>query len=315
MVGKIFRGLLLLLVLALTGAALVLVRFDLPHGDMVAKYGQGASQFIDLPDGARAHYRDEGYEGGPTLVLIHGSTASLHTWEPWVKELGDTFRIVSVDLPGHGLTGAIPSSDYSRDAMVEFVRDLMSELQIERFSIAGNSMGGGVALALALDYPLRVEKLVLVSSAGLSRLGESDPPAAFRLAGTPIVRDLMAYVTPRFLIADAVRKVIVDQNLVSDEMIDRYHELLLHEGNREATMARFAASANRTPLDDRLAELEMPALILWGDKDPLIPVSHAPRFEAGIADARAIVYENTGHIAMEEVPARSAADVRAFLRE
>ena len=154
-----------LLVVVVVGAGLAFVEFDLSFDELKDTYVSPSSQFIDLPDGSRAHVRDEGNRNGYPLILVHGSTASLHTWEPWVKELGNTYRIVSMDLPGHGLTGATPSGDYSRDAMVEFVRDVMDALGIDRAALAGNSMGGGVVAAFAEDYPTRVSHLILISSA------------------------------------------------------------------------------------------------------------------------------------------------------
>lgn len=313
MVKKLATVAAMIVVVAIIGAVFVLVRFDLPRDEMVRKYANDASSFITLPDGSVAHYRDQGNPRGKPLLLVHGSNASLHTWEPWVQELGDAFRLISLDLPGHGLTGPTPNGDYSRDAMVEFVRDLTAALEIDRFSIAGNSMGGGVALAFALDYPLKVEQLVLVSSAGLSRGEGGEAPLVFRLAATPVVRDVMTVATPRFLIANGLYDAIVDDALVTDAMIDRYHELLLLEGNREATMTRFAQGGSRTPLDDRLGELETPALVLWGDQDSLIPVATAHRLKELMPNAKLVIYEDVGHVAMEEVPGRSAAEVRAFL--
>ena len=317
-----------ILVLAVAAAALVLVRFDLSHEALVDKYANEASGFVQLPDGAVAHYRDQGQPDGSVLLLLHGATASLHTWEPWMRELGmrelgarelgarelgDRFRIVSVDLPGHGLTGRIPSDDYGRDSMVEFVRDFMTEIGIERFAVAGHSMGGGVAAQFAADYPLRVRGLILVSPDGLPPDEPGEPPLMVRLAATPVVRDAMRYLTPWALVDGALRPAMADQSLVTPDMTDRYYDLLLHEGNRVATIERFAQLAAESSLEDRLGEIAAPTLIIWGAQDRLIPVATADRFTALIPHSRLVIYEQAGHVAMEEVAVESAGEVRAFL--
>lgn len=142
MVKRILAGTATLILLALAVIVISVVQFDVPREQLVGKYATGASQFVTLPSGASAHVRDEGNPQGPVLVLIHGSNASLHTWEPWVAELDTTYRIISMDLPGHGLTGRVPGDDYSREGMATFLDELMSTLKVERFSVAGNSMGG-----------------------------------------------------------------------------------------------------------------------------------------------------------------------------
>ena len=316
MVKRILLGTLTLIALAFAVIFISVVQFDLPREELVGKYARGASQFVTLPSGASAHMRDEGNPDGPVLVLVHGSNASLHTWEPWVAELGDTYRIVSMDLPGHGLTGRVPGDDYTREGMSDFVSELMDALHVERFAIAGNSMGGGVAEMYTLDHPERVSALILVDAAGVPvERNDDEVPLAFRVARMPVISSVMRYVLPRSLVEEGVRKVFVDQSKVTDEMVARYFDLSLHEGNRDATRIRFASYAAR---DDeafaaRLGEIEAPVLVIWGDKDGLIPVSAAHEFKKRIPQAELAIFENVGHIPMEEVPEESAAAVRNFL--
>src|SRR6185436_10636391 len=126
------RGLFVLLVLLAISVVAVVVIFkdpDIPDGVLRAKYGQvPPSKYITLASGAKVHYRDQGVATGPTLVLLHGSSASLHTWEPWVKVLGNEFRIITVDLPAHGLTGAVPGDDYSQAGMANFVDQFTTQI-------------------------------------------------------------------------------------------------------------------------------------------------------------------------------------------
>jgi pimeloyl-ACP methyl ester carboxylesterase len=316
MVKRILLGILTLVALAFVVIVISVVRFDVPREELVGKYAGGASQFATLPSGASVHFRDEGNPDGPALVLVHGSNSSLHTWEPWVAELGGTYRIVSMDLPGHGLTGRVPGDDYSREGMAASVHELTEALGLTRFAIAGNSMGGGISALYALEHPERVSALILVDSAGVPvARDDTDPPLAFRIARTPVLSKVMRYVLPRSVVEEGVRKVFVDQSKVTDEMVARYFDLSLHEGNRDATRMRFASYAGRdeAAFAERLGAIEMPTLIIWGDKDLLIPVSAASTFKERIPHAELVVFENVGHVPMEEVAEESAAAVAAFL--
>ncbi|MCE9648299.1 MAG: alpha/beta hydrolase [Parvibaculum sp.] len=315
MVKRIFQGVGLLIVLALVVIAVSVVRFDKTKDELAAKYAGAPSQFIELPSGAVAHVRDQGNMQGPALVLIHGSNASLHTWEPWVALLGAKYRIVTMDMPGHGLTGAVPGDDYSRAGMVAFTHEVLQKLGVAHYAIGGNSMGGGVAAQYAEDYPGEVTALILVDAAGLPR--ERQPgekiPLGFRLAQMPVLNKIMLYVSPRSIFAEGVRKVFVDQSKVTEEMIDRYYDLNLYDGNRKATGIRFRYPPTDQAVAEKLGQIAVPVLVLWGEKDGLIPVANAYEFQKRISGAKVVVYPDVGHIPMEEVPERSAADVDSFL--
>jgi pimeloyl-ACP methyl ester carboxylesterase len=290
---------------------------DLPKGYLEKKYAPWPSAFLQLPGGARVHYRDQGSPGAPALVLLHGSNSSLHTWEPWVRALSATFRVVSLDLPGHGLTGPVPGDDYSPDGMAAFLDEFRKKLGLEHFYLAGNSMGGNVSLRYTLAHPDVVEKLVLLDARGVNHLlppqNQPEVPIGFRLMRTPVLNRIATFTTPRSFVEKTTRAVFVDQSLVTKEMIERYYELLLFPGNRRATRLRAAAPAD-LPDADRLREIRAPTLILWGSGDKLIPEAAADVFRARIRGSRVIVYQDVGHLPMEEVPARSAADTLAFLR-
>lgn len=313
MVKKILGGVLALAVLAVAVLAVLLIRPDLELED-VAEYAEHPSAFMELPGGATAHYRDQGNPEGMPLVLVHGSNASLHTWEPWARELGEDYRIITVDMPGHGLTGEVPDGDYTRAGMVRFLDQVMNELGLTRFALGGNSMGGGISLAYALEHPEKVSHLVLVSSGGFPPAPGRDAPLAFRLASTPILREIMPYMSSRSMVEEGLRNVIVDDALVTEEMIDRYSKMNRYKGNRRAMVQRFADYGRLTEtLPDRLGEIEVPVLIIWGEQDFLIPVEIAYRFHEGLPNSTLVIYEEAGHIAMEEVPGESAGEVRAFL--
>jgi pimeloyl-ACP methyl ester carboxylesterase len=285
------------------------IRRDLPAAQLESRYAQPPSRFVEV-DGMRVHYRDEGT--GPALLLLHGSNASLFTWEGWVRELAGSFRVISVDLPGHGLTGPHPQSRYMPGDMAHFVEAFRARLGLERFHLAGNSMGGAVAWHYALLFPERVERLVLVNAVGYPR---NEPrPLIFRMFSTPVLGELLSVVTPRDIVESNLREVYGDPSKVTDEQIDRYEAMLLREGNRQATRERLR-QGDDTGLWQRLKELRAPTLILWGEKDTWILPEYGKRFDEDLPDSRLVLYPDLGHVPMEEDPARTAADVRRFLQE
>ena len=276
-----------------------------------AKYASAPSQFVTLPDGTRAHVRDRGPRDALALVLIHGSNASLFTWERWANRLSDTFRVVTVDMPAHGLTGAVPNRDYTQEGMVKFIDEVAGELGLQRFAIGGNSMGGRVAALFTIKHPDRVTHLVLVDSGGLPSK-QVDPTAlALRLMRTPIANRVLLYITPHSLVVEGLNDAIIHKDIITDEMIDRYWDFIRMDGTRDATITR--ANVRDKPIKDDIGNIKAPTLILWGEEDRTIRVDVAYAFQAAIAGSTLIVYPNTGHIPQEEVPDRSAADVRAFL--
>ncbi len=285
---------------------------DLPRAKLEAKYNGVSTEFVTLPDGARAHYRERGGSNSSVLLLLHGSNASFLTWEPWSKTLSDKFHVVAVDLPGHGLTGAVPNGDYSQEGMAKFVGAFADRMGFKSFALAGNSMGGGVAARFAEENPSRVTKLILVDAGGLPFKFGSGEPLAFKLARIPVVNQLLLHVTPRSIVTEGLNKAIVHKEIINDAMIDSYWDFARMEGTRQATLARFQLPWD-TYVQDHTSALTMPTLILWGDQDGLIPVSTAHDWEHAVKGSKLIVYPATGHIPMEEVADKSAADVRAFL--
>ena len=285
---------------------------SIPRAQLIAKYALPPSQFATLPDGAHVHYRDRGPRDAQVLLLVHGSNASLFTWEPWAVRLDTDFRVVSLDLPGHGLTGAVPDRDYSQEGMVKVVLEFADKLGLGAFAIAGNSMGGGVAARFAEEHPDRVTKLILVDAAGMPVKQGDRIPLAFRIARIPVLNQLVLHITPRSLVVEGLNDAIVRKSIITDRMIDGYWGFARMQGTREATVARFSL-ARDSFVKDHIAAIKAPALILWGEQDHLIPVAAAREFHAAIPGSKLIVYPGTGHIPMEEVADQSAADVRAFL--
>lgn len=290
---------------------------DIPVATLKAKYASPASQFIEVSPGTTIHVRDEGpREGGEVFVLIHGSNASLHTWEPWVQRLtaiGN--RVITLDLPAHGLSGPTPEGLYTNAAYVGIVEKLVDKLGLKTFALGGNSMGGGVAWRYAVKHPERLTALILVDASGKPMPKGSSPPIGFRLARIPVARDILATVTPRSLIDSSFKQSVSNQAIATPAMIDRYWELLLYPGNRRATVQRFGQYSGDDGMAPKLTGLTVPTLIIWGREDRLIPVSVAEWFNQQIPGSRVTILDGIGHIPMEEAPERSLAPVIEWLRE
>jgi pimeloyl-ACP methyl ester carboxylesterase len=305
--------------LALTAAALLalvaLLAFtwapDRPVDTLTARWATPPSTFATI-NGLSVHLRDEGPRDDPEpVLLLHGTSASLHTWEGWVSALKTTRRVVTVDLPGFGLTGPNATGDYRSAAYVQFVLAVAEHLKLERFVLGGNSLGGDIAWQTAVQAPARVSRLVLVDAAGYP-MASTSVPLGFRIARTPLLRDLMRVTLPRAMVASSVRNVYGDPARVSGELIDRYAELTLRAGNREALALRFAQSDFGAQAA-RIRELKMPTLILWGGQDRLIPPEHGQRFARDIAGSRLVVFDDLGHVPHEEDAARTVSVVQEFL--
>ena len=282
------------------GALLMSVRVDIPAGDLIEKYGGNISKFAEI-DGMQVHYRDRGT--GPVLVLIHGSNASLHTWDGWTASLSESHRVIRLDLPGHGLTGPDPRDRYGVQDYVQVVDTLMKQLDVGTFSIAGNSLGGWVAWEYAVRHPAKVETLILVDAAGYPM--DEPLPLILRLAGTPVIGRAMSVMSPRFALRDTIRQVYGDPEKVTDELVTRYHELLLREGNREATYLRFKAGFSFENVG-KISSISAPTLILWGGRDNWILPKYGERFHHDIAGSELRIYPELGHVPMEEDPVTTA---------
>ncbi len=290
---------------------------DIPHDVLATKYATGASEFTNLPSGARAHYRLQGNKDGKTIVLLHGSNSSLHTWEPWIARLSEDNFIVTVDLPGHGLTGAVPDDDYTYDGMVKFLREFTQSIDVERFILGGNSMGGGVTLAYTLAYPNDVMGLVLVDAAGTrlpaSAADKVDHPLAFKLAGRWYSDWILENVTPRSIVEEGLSKSVSVKTVVTEEAVDRYWELVRHSGNRRATGLRFAWYRTEGSRDLSVENITQPTLIIWGDEDSLIPLESGQLLHERMPNSDMRIFNGVGHLPMEEVPDKTAAIVKDFV--
>lgn len=302
---KILFFILLLLIVIIVIGAFAFSSDDIPLEKLKEKYTNEQSNFVTI-DGTDVHYRIEG-QGDP-LVLIHGTAASLHTWDDWTNELRDSFRILRMDLPAFGLTGPNESGDYSMDYYVDFIHKLTNQLGFDKFHLAGNSLGGRISWTYALAHPQKVDKLILIDAAGYP----TAEPAIFKIAKTPILNQLIKNITPRQLIEQNILEVYGDDSLVSKELVDRYYEMTLRPGNRDAFIDRTKVKyIDQTSL---ISNIKNETLIMWGDQDVWIPIENAYKFEKQLTNDTMIIYEGVGHVPMEEIPSITAKDAMSFLK-
>lgn len=303
------------IVAVLVVAWVALQRPDIPWDKLEARYANAQSKFMDLPGGLRVHYRDQGKADGPTLVLVHGFAASLDAWEPWVQRLGGQYRIITLDLPGHGLTRAPADYMPSTDANADLVDTVAERLHAGTYVIGGNSMGGGVAWDLALRHPEHVRALVLVDAAGfpLPRTGRGKPIPIFAILANPVGRALIRNIDTRGLAANGLKAAYVDPKLVTPALIDRYVLLSRAPGHRDLLLR--GQSQPRHPVTTAtFAAIHVPTLVMHGEKDALIPFAAGQGFAKAIPGAKLVAYPGVGHVPMEQIPDRSAADLDAFLK-
>ncbi len=298
-------------------AALWLLRTpDTDPAAMTKKYTNPASKFVENAEGLRVHYRDEGNPDGVPIIFLHGTSASLHTFEPLVDALGETYRIITYTQPGHGLTGPHPRDDYSFAGMAEALALVTEELGLRHFVLGGNSMGGWVSWRYALTNPERVDALILIDAAGMPlRDGEEEPPLniGFRLLTNPVGRYIVQNYTPRELVKESALETVSVKSVMDAAAIDRYWELLRLPGNRRAAVLGWVADPE-LHFADRLGKITAPTLVIWGAEDQLIFPSAAQTFDERLPNADVIVYNGVGHIPMEEAPERTARDIDAFLQ-
>jgi pimeloyl-ACP methyl ester carboxylesterase len=304
---------LLLFLVVVVGFCTLNWRNDLPVSELKQKYANSESEFVEI-DGMQVHYRDEGNAlDSIPLVLIHGTGASLHTWEGWVKSLKANHRIIIFDLPAYGLTGPSKVGDYSQDYYVSFVDKLLTKLFVKKCVLGGNSLGGSVTWAYALAHPARVEKMILVDAGGYPMTPKS-VPIAFQMARVPILSNLFKYVTPRSVIEKSLRNVYVHDERITDDLIDRYYNLALREGNRKAFIDRMKVSISSNKYL-KIKTLTMPTLIIWGGQDGLIPLKVGEQFHQNLPNDTMVVFKDLGHTPMEEDSENTVKVVMNFLKK
>lgn len=293
----------------------VFAQKDIPKNILVTKYSNEHSKFMPLM-GMNLHYRDEGNALDTIpLVLIHGTSSSLHTWEKVVSILNTTSygnkRVITLDMPAFGLTGPNPENKYDYENYNAVIDSLLIKLKVNHCMIGGNSLGGGIAWHFAVAHPNKVNKLILIDASGYPKKNEKGS-LGFKIAQIPVINNLLLYITPKSLIQKSIEGVYFNKSLIQEATITRYHELLLCEGNRSAALSLFKHPFVQNT--EWIKTIKTPTLILWGREDGLISVENTKLFNQDIQNSKVVVLDNVGHVPNEEAPQAVAEAIYAFIK-
>ncbi len=293
---------------SLAGLALWLYTPDKSRAALEAEYGATPPGAYVEVAGLRLHVRDSGPRDAPAVILLHGFGSSLLTWEPWAERLSTDHRVIRFDLPGFGLTGPDPTGDYSDRRSLDVLAALMDRLGVARASLVGNSLGGKIAWNFAARHPGRVDKLVLVSPDGFASPGFEYG----KQPSVPFAVRLLPYVLPKALLRMSLAPAYGDPGHLREDVVTRYRDMMLAPGVRSAMVARMRQVMLQDPRP-LLGRIQAPTLLLWGEKDAMIPFTNAADYLEAILGATLAALPALGHVPFEEAPAVSLEPVREFL--
>ena len=320
-VKKSFKALGIIFLILISITIYNSIYFDIPKNEIIAKHANGASEFITLEDGSLIHIRDEGNKNGKTIVMVHGFNGSLFNYEPLIPHLNDRYRILSLDLPAHGLTGAVKSDFYSHEGFEDVIKEVVKIQEIDEFYLIGHSMGGMVAWRYTLNNMKQIKGLIIIGSPFIGSETEYNdfqsvnaPPAAFKLLDTALFREMLGYVTPRLLVKEGISQTVYDQSIVTDDLVDQFHDIILMEGTREAIGKLVINHEDNFMADPAiLRKINIPTLILHGEEDNLVDIRFVSHFVEQIPDVKLISYPKVGHMPPIEIPMQLSKDIQNFV--
>lgn len=288
---------------------------DISKDLLISKYTNAQSKFMPIM-GMRVHYRDQGNaQDSIPLVLIHGTSSSLHTWEKVTALLNESNygnkRVISLDMPAFGLTGPNPENKYSYENFTQVIDSLLLKLKVNKCIIGGNSLGGGIAWHYTVAHPNKVSKLILIDASGYPKKNEKGS-LGFKIAQLPVINNLLLFITPKSLVRKSLEGVYYNKNLLEESTITRYHELLLCEGNRKAALSLFKNKIEQNT--ELIKTIQSPTLILWGREDGLISVDNTALFNRDIKNSQVVILDKVGHVPNEEAPKAVADAIYTFIK-
>lgn len=305
---KLFKFLLVVIILLGVGL-FFMMKGPIPLDTLKAKYTNEQSKWIDI-NGLSVHYRDEGT--GQPIVLVHGTGASLQTFDQWTDTLKKNYRVIRMDLPAFGLTGPNAENDYSIKTYVKFIQDFTDKLELKDFILGGNSLGGEIAWKFAYYHPENVKGLILLDPAG-SPIQKYDLPffSAFNLARIPVISNWLSDIDPKFTVKQTLEQAYEKDELITPEKVQMYYEMSMREGNRKAFVRRMQQVSDDPILQPE--KVEVPTLILWGKDDALLLIEQLEGFRR-MKNMQDIVYPGVGHTPQDEVAVQSVHDAIYFIQ-
>lgn len=283
---------------------------DIPQDVLFAKYGDETSKFLNI-DGVRVHYKINGPEEAPAVVLLHAHWASLIMWEDWVRELEGRYKVIRFDMAGHGLTGVDETGDYTLERGVRLMELLFDQLALEEFDLIGTSLGGTHAIHYTVKNPDRVNRLVLLNPGALNA-GVRGRSAARAL---PWWIDILTVITPKSFFQFMLEGGFGNPESVPDSIVTRWHELQLNDGQRPAELSRTRQYVSGD-IVSLIKSITVPTFVMWGRENPVVTVDQAYEFISlleSAPDRQLAIYPGLGHMAVLEDGTKTARDIRAYL--
>jgi pimeloyl-ACP methyl ester carboxylesterase len=280
---------------------------DLERAELEKRYFSSSPQIIDV-DGLKVYYKETGPQGAPALLLLHGFGSSLQAWDDWSLKLEQKYRVIRLDLPGFGLTGASPANDYSEEKDLAILTHFVDKLGLEKFSVVGHSMGGKMAWSLAASQPERVQALVLMAPDGFPETKD----IGTKPYEVPAIMGLIKYVLPKYLVQKSIEPAFVQADALNDALVNRYFDMLRAPGVRGAILERSNQTIYTDPVP-RLKAIKAPTLLIWGEKDQMIPSTNAQSYANVLSNSTTVLIPKLGHLLQEEQPEKGLAAVMQFL--
>ena len=280
---------------------------DLERAELEKRYVASSPQMLDV-NGLKVHYKETGPQAAPALLLMHGFGSSLQAWDDWSLKLEQKYRVIRLDLPGFGLTGASPANDYSEEKDLAILTHFADKLGLEKFSIIGHSMGGKMAWTLAATQPERVQALVLMAPDGFPEAKDFGT----KPYEVPAVMGLIKYFLPKYLVRKSIEPAFAEADALSDAQVNRYYDMLRAPGVRAAILERSNQTIYTDPVP-RLKAIKAPTLLIWGEQDQMIPSTNAKSYANVLSNSTTVLVPKLGHLLQEEQPEKGLTAVMQFL--
>lgn len=258
--------------------------------------------------GVDIHYIDEG--SGLPILMVHGLGGSHRNFQKLSHEMKDSFRVIRVDLPGFGLSGFPESGHHYLTMYQDFMTDFINHIGIDSMVLIGNSMGGGISWLTTLNHPDKIKGLVLISAAGYDL--QKVKKGVVRFARFGIAQKLFYKGMPMLFTRNTIKRVYYNPSLVSKDDLKKTNLMWNKEGNIHAFFE--LAHSEDLPDETRIKEIKTPTLILWGANDKLVNVKYADRFKQDIKNSNVVIYDQCGHVPMNEKTLEVKRDIEEFLK-
>lgn len=275
---------------------------------------------LKLPNGIEVNYDEQGNNNAPVVLLIHGGGASLGDWDKWMPKLTEKYHVIRVDMPAHGLTDRTVSDTYTPQIFGDFIADVVKALNLNNFVIVGHSFGGDSVMRYLLNHNNTAKGVVLLGSGGFmldeDKMTETER-ALKDMADSPLMKVLLIpniYFTKKDEFAEGIKEYFYNDDAMTDEYIEKLYNLSLYGKTRGGFQNLVLDAMVDYKNLENLESIKIPALLLWGNKDNVAPLSIAERFKNGLPNATYIEYKNVGHMITEEHP-ESINDVMDFLEK